>query len=89
MLERASDHPKPDIGERRQRVCAVRRRRFPVGESPTRQSAPSGSYRSSRGGNETVEAFGMMLVTTEAQHRDPILGSRIAMRTIAAPTLTI
>ena len=38
--------------------CAVKRRRFPVGESPTRRDAPAGSNRSNCGGNETVEAFG-------------------------------
>jgi hypothetical protein len=39
-------------------ACAVKRRRFPVGESPTRQPAPAGSTRSDYGGNEMVEAFG-------------------------------
>jgi hypothetical protein len=39
-------------------VCAVKRRRFPVGESPTRRNAPAGSNRSSHGGNEMAEAFG-------------------------------
>jgi prolyl-tRNA editing enzyme YbaK/EbsC (Cys-tRNA(Pro) deacylase) len=39
-------------------VCAVQRRRFPVGESPTRRNAPAGSNRSSYGGNEMAEAFG-------------------------------
>jgi len=38
--------------------CAVKRRRFPVGESPTRLNAPAGCNRSNCGGNETVEAFG-------------------------------
>src|SRR5450631_3232225 len=33
--------------------CAVKRRRFPVGESPTRQNAPAGCNRSNCGGNET------------------------------------
>jgi len=32
--------------------CAVTRRRFPVGTSPTRRFAPAGSNRSSHGGNE-------------------------------------
>jgi multidrug efflux system membrane fusion protein len=41
------------------RVCAVQRRRFPVGAGPTRQFAPAGSSRSSHGGNEMAEAFGM------------------------------
>jgi hypothetical protein len=36
---------------------AVQRRRFPVGASPTRQTAPAGSNRSSHGGNEVAEAF--------------------------------
>lgn len=31
---------------------------FPVGESPTRRTAPAGSNRSNYGGNEMVEAFG-------------------------------
>ena len=39
-------------------VCAVTRRRFPVGASPTRQTAPAGSNRSRHGGNEMSEAFG-------------------------------
>ena len=39
-------------------ACAVKRRRFPVGESPTRQPAPAGSTRSDYGGNEMVEASG-------------------------------
>src|SRR5271166_1355330 len=33
-------------------TCAVQRRRFPVGASPTRRFAPAGSDRSSHGGNE-------------------------------------
>src|SRR5690242_10097618 len=41
----------------RLRVCAVARRRFPVGASPTRRFAPAGSNRSSHGGNEMAEAF--------------------------------
>ena len=40
-------------------VCAVQRRRFPVGASPTRPNAPAGSNRSSHGGNEMAEAFGV------------------------------
>ena len=40
-------------------VCAVTRRRFPVGASPTRPTAPAGSNRSSHGGNEMAEAFGV------------------------------
>ena len=39
-------------------VCAVQRRRFPVGASPIRQTAPAGNNRSNYGGNEMVEAFG-------------------------------
>ena len=39
-------------------VCAVQRRRFPVGANPTRRNAPAGSNRSSHGGNEMAEAFG-------------------------------
>jgi len=39
-------------------ACAVQRRRFPVGASPTRQTAPAGSNWSNYGGNEMVEAFG-------------------------------
>jgi len=39
-------------------ACAVLRRRFPVGASPTRQSAPAGSNRSNCGGNKVVEASG-------------------------------
>jgi len=38
-------------------ACAVQRRRFPVGASPTRRFAPAGSNRSSHGGNEMAEAF--------------------------------
>jgi hypothetical protein len=40
-----------------QSVCAVTRRRFPVGARPTRRFAPAGSNRSSHGGNEMAEAF--------------------------------
>lgn len=40
------------------KVCAVERRRFSVGETPTRQRvAPAGSNQSDGGGNEFVEAF--------------------------------
>ena len=40
-------------------VCAVTRRRFPVGASPARRNAPAGSNRSSHGGNKMAEAFGV------------------------------
>jgi hypothetical protein len=40
-------------------VCAVTRRRFPVGASPARPTAPAGSNPSSHGGNEMAEAFGV------------------------------
>jgi hypothetical protein len=46
------------ISECRLLGCAVKRRRFPVGESPTRQLLQPGCNRSNCGGNETVEAFG-------------------------------
>src|ERR1700751_45539 len=50
--------PKPlKRRERPLRVCAVTRRRFPVGASPTRRFAPAGSNRSSHGGNEMAEPF--------------------------------
>src|SRR6516162_6391196 len=49
--------------ERPLRRCAVERRRFSVGESPTRRDAPAGSNRSNCGGNETVEASGDQRVT--------------------------
>jgi glucoamylase len=39
-------------------TCAVTRRRFPVGASPTRRFAPAGSNRSRHGGDEMSEAFG-------------------------------
>ena len=39
-------------------VCAVTRRRFPAGASPTRRFAPAGSNRSRYGGDEMSEAFG-------------------------------
>src|SRR6516165_8074438 len=42
----------------RQLACAVTRRRFPVGASPTRRFAPAGSNRSRHGGDEMSEAFG-------------------------------
>ena len=42
----------------RDAVCAVTRRRFPVGASPTRRFAPAGSNRSRHGGDEMSEAFG-------------------------------
>jgi hypothetical protein len=35
-------------------VCAVERRRFPVGVSPHPATAPAGSNRSSHGGNEVA-----------------------------------
>ena len=35
------------------------RRRFPVGARPTRRLAPAGSNRSSHGGDEMAEAFGI------------------------------
>jgi len=38
-------------------VCAVQRRRFPVGANPIRQPAPAGNNRSSHEGNEVAEAF--------------------------------
>ena len=38
-------------------VCAVQRRRFPVGAKPHPATAPAGSNRSSHGGNEVAEAF--------------------------------
>jgi hypothetical protein len=41
-----------------ERVCAVTRRRFPVGASPTRRFAPAGSNRSRHGGDEMSEAVG-------------------------------
>ena len=47
----------PGAAEGPLRVCAVTRRRFPVGASPTRRFAPAGSNRSSHGGNEMAEAF--------------------------------
>ena len=46
-----------DTHEGPHRVCAVTRRRFPVGARPTRRFAPAGSNRSSHGGNEMAEAF--------------------------------
>jgi hypothetical protein len=45
-------------GECPQRVCAVTRRRFPVGARPTRRFAPAGSNRSRHGGDDMSEAFG-------------------------------
>jgi hypothetical protein len=49
-----ASHPEPP------RVwCAVQRRRFSVGASPTRQLvAPAGSNQSGRGGDKTAEASG-------------------------------
>jgi len=38
-------------------ACAVHRRRFPVDEAPTRQSAPAGSNRSHMEVTEVAEAF--------------------------------
>ena|GEM_PF-1435947 len=47
------------LGLARISQCAVQRRRFSVGESPTRQLvAPAGSRQSGSGGNEAIEAFG-------------------------------
>ena len=39
-------------------VCAVLRRRFPVGANPHRANCSSRKLRSSYGGNEMAEAFG-------------------------------
>ena len=39
-------------------MCAVTRRRFPLGANPTRRTLPAGSSRSSYGGDEIAEAFG-------------------------------
>jgi DNA invertase Pin-like site-specific DNA recombinase len=50
-------HQQKEAIKRRDRGCAVTRRRFPVGASPTRRFAPAGSNRSSHGGNEMAEAF--------------------------------
>jgi len=47
----------PLVAEWPESACAVTRRRFPVGASPTRRFAPAGSNRSSHGGNEMAEAF--------------------------------
>ena len=47
-----------DGSERPPWVCAVTRRRFPVGARPTRRFAPAGSNRSRHGGDEMFEAFG-------------------------------
>jgi hypothetical protein len=41
-------------------TCAVQRRDFPVGDGPHPATfAPAGSNRSSRGGDEAAEAFGV------------------------------
>jgi hypothetical protein len=38
-------------------ACAVTRRRFPVGASPTRQTLQAASNRSNYGDNEVAESF--------------------------------
>ena len=49
---------QPRPGEGPLTTCAVTRRRFSVGASPTRRFAPAGSNRSRHGGDEMSEAFG-------------------------------
>src|SRR5215469_2488504 len=71
--------------------CAVLRRRFPVGESPTRRDAPAGSNRSSCGGNEAVEAFGDQRVTkygdvASVQAVTRVNAEQASKRTMRGPT---
>ena len=71
--------------------CAVLRRRFPVGENPTRRNAPAGSNRSSCGGNEAVEAFGDQRVTkfgdvASVQAVTRVNAEQASKRTMRGPT---
>jgi len=71
--------------------CAVERRRFPVGESPTRRDAPAGSNRSNCGGNETVEASGDQRVTiygdvASVQAVTRVNAEQASKRTMHGPT---
>jgi len=71
--------------------CAVLRRRFPVGESPTRQNAPAGSNRSNCGGNEAVEASGDQRVTkygdvASVQAVTRVNAEQASKRTMRGPT---
>jgi hypothetical protein len=69
----------------------VKRRRFPVGESPTRRNAPAGSNRSNCGGNETVEASGDQRVTkygdvASVQAVTRVNAEQASKRTMRGPT---
>jgi len=69
----------------------VERRRFPVGESPTRRNAPAGSNRSNCGGNETVEASGEQGVTkygdvASVQAVTRVNAEQASKRTMRGPT---
>jgi hypothetical protein len=71
--------------------CAVERRRFSVGESPTRQDAPAGSNRSNCGGNEAVEASGVQRVTiygdvASVQAVTRVNAEQASKRTMCGPT---
>jgi hypothetical protein len=69
----------------------VERRRFLVGESPTRRDAPAGSNRSDCGGNEAVEAFGDKHVTiygdaASVQAVTRVNAEQASKRTMRGPT---
>ena len=69
----------------------MERRRFPVGESPTRRNAPAGSNRSNCGGNETVEASGEQGVTkygdvASVQAVTRVNAEQASKRTMRGPT---
>jgi len=73
------------------RRCAVERRRFSVGESPTRRDAPAGSNRSNCGGNEAVEASGDQRVTkygdvASVQAVTRVNAEQASKRTMRGPT---
>ena len=79
------------LGECPLRRCAVERRRFSVGESPTRRDAPAGSNRSNCGGNEAVEASGDQRVTkygdvASVQAVTRVNAEQASKRTMRGPT---
>src|SRR5271165_2455750 len=89
MHKRPSGGPIRRVAEGPQRVCAVERRRFPVGANPTRQIAPAGSNRSSHGGNEMAEAFGMRVTNCDrasVQAATRVNAEQAPKRTMCRPT---
>jgi len=71
------------------RVCAVTRRRFPVGARPTRRPLQPEGNRSSQGGNELAEAFGMRVTNCDSasvQAATRVNAKQASKRTMRRPT---